>query len=760
MNEKNLPIKKVTLNESNITSNNAGGSVKFFGDYNEETREFIKSEFNQIYSKYHDFFENNENIPIASKVVMKKEAIAKSHKPKELLKELPIVGGDSIDEIIIRVTKAGLNSTIQKIDNSPSEKVRANMTAIERITLIEPENIISSNLKETINNESQSPINVKVKLFDFNDEYYNHKIYSYVIKEFEESAFIQSYKFHDLSKSLQLFEVKLTSASAVNSLARINGIKLIDEFQKFSAINGIETNFNSRSIEEIYSEESEVSDYIIGIFDGGISPHNRYISEYVVERHSYIPEKYLNYGHGTFVASVIQYGNQLNNIDSDNDKRFKFVDIPILPNTDPQYGEVGEPINEIIFMECIEDALSKYSGRVELWNMSLGTNSVMSETTVSDLGVFIDDMQELYDVQIIVASGNYTGNNLLDRTWPPTNKQLEFMDDKITTPADSVNAISVGSIALKDSQNSIVKNNEPSPFSRKGPGPNFLVKPELVDYGGNLDTSFTKLNIGVVGLDENGNNIEDVGTSFSAPRITRKFAMIHDEVEDKNLLLSKALLIHSARIESRDLTVNNSYSDYYGFGTPSNHLVDLIYSSESEVTLVFNQTIKQSTHLEMWDFPYPSTLTRNGKHYGEIAITLAYRPKLDKNYGDEYCRTNIDVSFGTYDESGNFRGQVPIEKSWDERSEFQLVENGFKWSPIKSYYRKIVGGINEKSGWKLRVDLTPRLGLENVTQEFVLLLTIKDPDNNDIYSELMSELELRGYPTSDLHSRNQIQQRN
>lgn len=758
MDEKNLPIKKVNLTENNITSNTAGGSVKFFGEYNEETKKFIKNEFNQIYSYYQDFFEEHGDVPIASKVVMKKEAIAKSHKPKDLLRDLPIVGGNSIDEIIIRVSKVGLNSTIQKIDHSPSDKVKANMTAIEEIIPINPESIISLNLKETISNNGQSPINVKVKLFDFNDEYYNKQIFHYVVEEFKKAEFIESYKFHDLSKSLQLFDVNLKSANSINLLSKINGIKSIDIFQKFSAISGLEVNFSDKSIAEIYSEEEEISNYIIGIFDSGISPNNKYIDKYVIDRHSYIPEKYLNYGHGTFVASIIQYGNQLNGIDSDTNKRFKFVDVPILPNTDPQYGEIGDPIGEIDFMECVEDALLRYSETVKLWNMSLGTNTVMSENTVSDLGIFIDDMQELYGVQIILASGNYVGNNLLNRTWPPTDIQLGFLDDRITSPADSVNAISVGSIALNDSHDSVVKVNEPSPFSRKGPGPNFMVKPELVDYGGNLDT-YRNL-IGVIGLDDVGNEIENIGTSFSAPRITRKFALIHDEIEDKNLLLSKALLIHSARIESRDLTANNNYSNYYGFGTPSNYLIDFVYSSESEVTLVFNQSITQSTHLEMWDFPYPSSLTRNGKHFGEIAITLVYSPKLDKNYGSEYCRTNIDISFGTYDENGKFSGKVPIEKSWDERTESELVKNGYKWSPVKSYYKKFVGGTNQKSGWKLRVDLTPRLGLENVEQEFVLVVTIKDPDNNDIYSELINELELRGYSTNDLRTSNQIQQRN
>lgn len=47
--------------------------------------------------------------------------------------------------------------------------------------------------------------------------------------------------------------------------------------------------------------------------------------------------------------------------------------------------------------------------------------------------------------------------------------------DRIISLADSVRAITVGSIALYETVDSIVKTNEPSPFSRRGPGANYIV---------------------------------------------------------------------------------------------------------------------------------------------------------------------------------------------------------------------------------------------------------------------------------------------
>ena len=106
-----------------------------------------------------------------------------------------------------------------------------------------------------------------------------------------------------------------------------------------------------------------------------------------------------------------------------------------------------------------------------------------------------------------------------------------------------------------------------------------------------------------------------------------------------------------------------------------------------------------------------------------------------------------------------YKGQVPLESKWDEKFEAARVEHGFKWSPIKSYYRKLSRGINLEDGWKLRIDLTPRDGLYVPSQEFVLIITIKDSNGNDIYSEITNGLRDKGYATNNIETKYQIRQR-
>ena len=389
-------------------------------------------------------------------------------------------------------------------------------------------------------------------------------------------------------------------------------------------------------------------------------------------------------------SSTIEFGNELNQLSAKNNYRFKLFDVVAIPNGDKNKGKT-DTISEDDLMDIIEEVMEKHSDKVKIWNISLGIPNKLCGKSMSDLGIFLDYIQDKYNVQIIVSAGNLEEIPL--RTWPSQKDMKER--DRIISPADSVRAITVGSVALYDSADSIVKENEPSPFSRRGPGSNYIVKPDLVDYGGNLSITYDQKNLAMRALSPEGKMIEGNGTSYSTPRITQKCAAVFDEMVDKDLLLAKALLVHSARMNSRDLLNDDLQENinYYGFGNPSINISDILHCSDHEMTLVFKQAIQQGTHLEMFDFPYPKSLITNGKCKGEICMTLVYSPILDQNYGKEYCRTNVDVSFGTYKvkDTGvlSYNGQVPLERAWDEEFEQSRVEHGFKWSPVKSYYRKI-----------------------------------------------------------------------
>lgn len=757
MNENNLPIKLVLPKTTDIVPNDGRGNIKFFGEVTPALKKDITDKFENLLAFYSDVFEENENISAVGKLTVKPEAIAKSHKPTDLCRSCPIIGSEDLDEIYIKINKKSIQDTIAMVNNPPSQKFQANMTAIVDIQPIKPEEKISLSLQSIVQ-ESANPIKkaIKVKIFDFDDDFDNAKIWDYIERKLNSFNFKGKYELISYGSQIKFLKIEVDSYNDITQIASINGIKNIDFFQEYTLP---QNNFLATELQTILDSEYRDSDIVIGIIDGGISDDNPFLKPYIVAREEYVAKDYQNPQHATFIASTIQYGNILNNIPASSAYHFKFVDIIAMPNSDKKFG-LTDTINEKDIMDIIEDAMEKYSKSTRIWNLSLGIANKPCDGSMSDLGIFLDYIQDKYQVQIFVSSGNITTLPL--RNWPPQKGLGEH--DRLISPADSVRAITVGSVALFDSADSIVKYNEPSPFSRRGPGANYIVKPDIVDYGGNLSTSYSLEGLGVIGLNPLGKLIEGNGTSYSTPRSLQKYASIYEEMLDPDLLLAKAMLIHSARMNSRELLDEHPDNiKYYGFGIPSTDTRDILHCSKDSVTLVFKQKISQGSHLEMYDFPYPKSLIKNNKYIGEIGMTLVYLPPLDPKYGREYCRTNIDVSFGTYSYSDNgkvnYKGQVPLEARWDEKFESARVENGFKWSPIKSYYRKLSRGIKLEDGWKLRIDLTQRNGLLVPTQEFVLIITIKDPNGNDIYSEITNGLRERGYITNNIETKYQVRQR-
>lgn len=756
--ERNLPIKMVMQKQSDLVNNKGLGQAKFFCELTPTIQNELVEEFEYILDYYDAVFQEDKCVPAVGKITVKPDAIAKSYKPNDLCRKCNIIGSGKLEEIYIKVTKSTINETIQCIKNPPSKKFRANMTAVQSIMPVFSEEKISQNLVVAFDNGSDVDVrnNIKIALFDFDNDADNDIILDYVLSKLKELGLTDTHELVSYGGKVRYIKVCVQDFSDIQKIAQINGVKSIDFFREFVLPNTQSIPLTSRNLQELNYVDC---DTVIGIIDGGISLDNQLISPYVIAREKHVPEAYINYEHATFIASMIQYGNILNGIPVDTYRRFKFVDIQALPNNDPSKGPT-DSIGEQELMEIIIETMDKYSDQVKIWNLSLGIKNQICGDEISSLGEFLDYIQDEYGVQFFVASGNLDFQQL--REWPakPVSNY-----DRITSPADSVRAITVGSVALFDSDNSYVKMNEPSPFSRRGPGVCFIVKPDLVDYGGNVNRSLDYNNVAMKSLDSKGNIVEGIGTSYSTPRVVQKYAAILDQMVEKDELLAKAMLVHSARMNSRTILEQSKDNiKYFGFGIPSSNIEEILSCSENEITLVFKQKIIRSKHLEMSNFPYPKSLIRGGKFYGEIAMTLAYNPNLDSKFGAEYCRSNIDASFGTYtlgtSDETSFHGFVPLEKSWDERFEKTQVEHGFKWSPIKSYYKNLMNGRKVEDGWRVRVGFSQRNEAFASEQEFVLIVTIRDPNGSDIYTEVVNGLRDQYYVVNNLEVKQQIRGRN
>ena len=181
MSKNNLPIKIILQKTDDIFSNSGGGKTKFFSEVTPQLQIDISNKFESLLEYYNDVFEENENIPAIGKVIVKPEAIAKSHKPDDLCRNCPIIGTEDLNEIYIKVKKKSIQETVKLVMNPPSIKFKANMTAVSDIQPIKADEKITSSLALAAQSDFSSiKNNIKVKIFDFDDDFDNAQIWDYI----------------------------------------------------------------------------------------------------------------------------------------------------------------------------------------------------------------------------------------------------------------------------------------------------------------------------------------------------------------------------------------------------------------------------------------------------------------------------------------------------------------------------------------------------------------------------------------------------
>lgn len=656
----------------------------------------------------------------AAVVELENNATAKSHRPTALFndKTCPFFGDQGYGKFLIQVSPKGLDALRNKIETATTQTAIKALSAIKGISRYAPKlDAIGTDLAPII-----------IRLFRYRDDELNLVI-DQKFEEFLDNNEAQWVK-HP-SESVRLYKVFSYPQSLLDLLPLVSSVQ--------SAIRSQSITVKPMSDSTVKPEQAELSEPqedgfypIIGVVDSGVSTNCPAIQSWVVGSKCYVPEPLRDFSHGTFVGGLVS-----NSFHFNQDMRFpmcqsKIFSVEVLGDG---VGDVFEIINAMY-------EVAKEQPHIKIWNLSLGSSSPVSLDEISTMALMLDEFQDKHDCLCIVAAGNYTDSL---REWPPVSE----LNDGVSSPADSVRAITVGALAHVDG---LVRNEEPSPFSRKGPVSNYIQKPDLVHFGGNiLSVGGMPIPLGVNSVCPLGNKRNDIGTSFSTPIIATMAANIYQQLGERaSPNLVKALLIHNANM-NHGHKLDKEHKPYFGWGLPQN-INSILEVNDFETTLAFQGHAQKSFEVEKLPFPIPDCLrTEEGKVRAEFFITLVYQPQLDPNRAFEYCQFDVNVGFGEYKKDGSFSSKVPRQQD-SHNFESELVKNGDKWSPIKVYQKRFPNGTNVED-WKLRVSVLDRDGVEAKGGQipFTILMTIRDIDKEKpVYNEMAQLMDAYNWEVSDL----------
>ena len=614
--------------------------------------------------------------------------------------------------------------------------------------------------------EAEESCNYKIKLIDYQN-YEQNLVMRRLLEHTLNNKKIE-YNKTDYSEKFYVYKLKNVTNAMLDELKEadiFNALFSVEPMPKYV----ISLDFLEEDDDiPIKKSDSEKNYMTIGILDNGIEtiPHLKPWID--IERWSPYPESSINPTHGTFVAGIALYGDECEGKGWVGHKGIKLFDAAVFPDNSK------EGLDEDELIANIKEAVKLYNEQVKIWNLSISITRPVSDNKFSDFAIALDALQDEYNVLICKSAGNCR------------NFESSRPKGRVHEGADSIRSLVVGSFAHKKGTYDYAEVNDPSPFSRVGPGPEFIIKPEVSHYGGNagVDPLGNTVTTGVKSFAKDGTLAQGVGTSFSTPRITALAAGIQQELsEDFDPLLLKSLITHSASYP-REMTVPSiERAKQVGFGLPKS-VSEIIYNSPYEATLILRDNLAKGDKIDIMDFPMPQCLIKDGYYTGQIIATLVYEPILDASQGIEYCQSNLDIKFGSYDEKFErdisqrhilnpvgrkgaqnlFLGSVFSKtKMKNKSSDFALKERlqiqyGDKYYPVKKYAidlselteQKKIDYLSSDKKWFLflqgvyrdHIERLSQLESFTLSQEFCLILTIRDPFyKEEVYDEVTHKLD-------------------
>lgn len=683
------------------------------------------------------------------KVKLREKAIAKSHRPRYLFQSAgrgQIIGSSAIGTLLVAVTDESLEATAQAMRENSTADGEADLTTIESISAYEPADVTYT----PFNRAEAYRHGAVVTVFDFREPERNASARGAIELILRQAAV--DFTQRDVSRLL----VRTDDRAVLQALASHPAVRKI---WPNAAVRSLVPNAIGAQPAHLPTPQPNVTYPIVGVLDSGVSVDATPLAPWILPGPSFPAGAFLpgDSSHGTFIAGLIAGGSVLNpgvNPMPDGPCR-------ILP---ARVFSPREPIGIEDLIPRIEASVRAHP-EVRVWNLSLGLDELCLGPEFSPFACELDEIAHRHQVLFVIAAGNYTSPPL--RPWPADAWYAggDANRDLIGAPADAVLGLSVGAVAHAHGNQSAVKGSEPTGYSRRGPAPGLLPKPEVTHYGGNCSAQNTPDGHGIASIAPDGQRILDWGTSYAAPLVAsvaaHGWSRLIQASHHASPEIVRALVIHAAALKADPQRADNLR--YMGFGTPGS--LDAAFMCDPSAFTTWHRVFIPRGQFVEHEFPMPDCLMEGGKFSGEVVVTLCYAPPLDAASGAEYCRANVNVAMGIFKRRNTrrlnpktgkkevvsvdgFRSEVPPDpKSPGEGFESSLIAHGFKWSPVKVYRSRFPRGIDGKR-WQLRFEVLYRDGQEppDQPQEAFAIVTVRGlGQNQPVYRDGVRALNQKGH---------------
>jgi len=395
-------------------------------------------------------------------------------------------------------------------------------------------------------------------------------------------------------------------------------------------------------------------------------------------------------GHGTRVAGAVLYGETVAK-DGAPQLPFWIQNARVLDENNSMPVEMFPP-------QAVRAAIERFHlgpRHTRVFNHSINASVYCRTRYMSAWAAEIDLLCSTYDVLFVQSAGNLPITGIAPqpgvkdhlaagRQYPA---YLSEASTRVANPGQSLQALTVGSVAYGaleagDWRTFAPERGHPSAFSRSGFSIWGIIKPEVVEYGGD-DVRTANVPPDV----QAGGRIaaacpelvrstmfppgppfdrDETGTSFAAPKVARIAAQLQRLLPDEPALLYRALIVQSARWPTwaETLLVELRHPDsrrnavrrqqlldqvseiirYIGYGIPDE--TGATVNTDYRTTFITNgETQIHARECHIYQVPIPQQLRGQADEFDiRIEVTLSYvaQPRRTRRNLRRYLSTWVD----------------------------------------------------------------------------------------------------------------------